>query len=175
MTSKDEVNLQRPTGPGRTQKSDSNYPFKVGICEIDNLDLSPIRFRVHGEHCQEEGYCIERLDEWENVYRAFLALIKKHPNTLMVPNQAVDVFWHNHVLDTQKYEEDCKTIFGETIHHFPYFGLRGEDDMGKLKKGAENTAKLLNTEFPALKHDYFDELSKTDDWKFACGGMRLST
>lgn len=42
-------------------------------------------------------------------------------------------FWHYHILDTRAYHKDCDTVFGHYLHHFPYFGMRGEHDAIDLK------------------------------------------
>lgn len=42
-------------------------------------------------------------------------------------------FWHYHILDTRAYHKDCDTVFGHYLHHFPYFGMRGEQDAINLK------------------------------------------
>ena len=36
--------------------------------------------------------------------------------------------WHYHILDTEAYAVDCEKAFGRFLHHFPYFGMRGDDD-----------------------------------------------
>ncbi len=35
----------------------------------------------------------------------------------------MDEVWHAHILDTRRYAADCDCVFGEFIHHYPYFGL----------------------------------------------------
>ncbi|MBF4254538.1 hypothetical protein EA007_27345, partial [Vibrio anguillarum] len=36
--------------------------------------------------------------------------------------------WHMHILDTRAYMRDCDTLFGEYLHHYPYFGMLGEEN-----------------------------------------------
>ena len=36
--------------------------------------------------------------------------------------------WHAFILDTQRYEEFCTKLYGETIHHIPGGGKRNEID-----------------------------------------------
>jgi hypothetical protein len=53
-------------------------------------------------------------------YRQFLYLIMKHPSQTVIPwSQALDDFWHEHILDTAKYAKDCEDLFGGFIHHNP--------------------------------------------------------
>ena len=35
------------------------------------------------------------------------------------PDPVVDIVWHTHILFTQKYHDDCDTIFGHYLHHEP--------------------------------------------------------
>ncbi|GHB38210.1 hypothetical protein GCM10007094_29460 [Pseudovibrio japonicus] len=35
------------------------------------------------------------------------------------PSKAVGIVWHTHILFTEKYFEDCNTIFGRYLHHAP--------------------------------------------------------
>ncbi|PHV07605.1 hypothetical protein CSQ96_10500 [Janthinobacterium sp. BJB412] len=94
---------------------------------IAQLDLEPIKVKLmHRE--SGEGWTLEHANAIEFEYRRFLILMKKFPNEQTAPLVDVDTFWHYHILDTMKYAADCDAIFGHFLHHFPYIGLRGEDD-----------------------------------------------
>lgn len=94
---------------------------------IAALDLEPIKVKLmHKE--SGEGWTLERANAVEFEYRRFLILMKKFPNEPTAPLVDVDTFWHYHILDTMKYAADCDAVFGHFLHHFPYIGLRGEDD-----------------------------------------------
>jgi hypothetical protein len=94
---------------------------------ISELDLDPIKVKLmHKE--SGEGWTLEYANTVESEYRRFLYLMKMFPNEQTAPLFDVDVFWHYHILDTMKYAVDCETVFGYFLHHFPYIGLRGEDD-----------------------------------------------
>jgi hypothetical protein len=95
---------------------------------IATLDLDPIKVKLmHAE--SGEGWTRAYADEMEFEYRRFLYLMKKYPHEQAAPLFDVDIFWHYHILDTMKYAEDCQAMFGYFLHHFPYVGLRGEDDL----------------------------------------------
>jgi hypothetical protein len=101
----------------------SNNEFKA----IADLDLDPIKVKLmHKE--SGEGWTLEYANTIEFEYRRFLYLMKKFPNEPAAPLFDVDVFWHYHILDTMKYAVDCDSVFGYFLHHFPYVGLRDEDD-----------------------------------------------
>ena len=46
-----------------------------------------------------------------------------------------------------KYAEDCRMIFGRFLHHFPYFGMRGEQDAKDLRQAFSETRALFEKEF----------------------------
>ena len=94
---------------------------------IAALDLEPIKVKLMHEE-SGEGWTLERANAVEFEYRRFLVLMKKFPNEQTAPLVDVDTFWHYHILDTMKYATDCDAVFGHFLHHFPYIGLRGEDD-----------------------------------------------
>ncbi len=64
-----------------------------------------------------------------------------------MPDKELDSFWHAHILDTMKYADDCEQIFGHFLHHFPYFGLRGEEDAQHLQDAFAETKRLYQAEF----------------------------
>ncbi|MYM65549.1 glycine-rich domain-containing protein-like [Pseudoduganella sp. FT55W] len=94
---------------------------------IAALDLEPIKVKLMHQE-SGEGWTLERANAVEFEYRRFLILMKKFPNEQTAPLVDVDTFWHYHILDTMKYAADCDAVFGHFLHHFPYIGLRGEDD-----------------------------------------------
>ncbi len=53
------------------------------------------------------------------LYKNFLWLQKKYHPEFLVPTREIDEFWHNHILVTKKYFEDCENIFGHYLHHEP--------------------------------------------------------
>jgi hypothetical protein len=56
----------------------------------------------------------------EREYRQFLYLIICNPGQTVVPwSHDLDDFWHQHILDTEKYAQDCNAIMGSFIHHNP--------------------------------------------------------
>nr|WP_315258796.1 glycine-rich domain-containing protein-like [uncultured Duganella sp.] len=94
---------------------------------IAALDLEPIKVKLMHQE-SGEGWTLARANAVEFEYRRFLYLMKKYPNEQTAPLVDVDTFWHYHILDTMKYAVDCDAVFGHFLHHFPYIGLRGEDD-----------------------------------------------
>lgn len=90
---------------------------------IRNLDLSSIRAKL----VEKMAWSPEQARAVEMDYKRFLyALVhNEEGGVLSPPTQDVDEFWHQHILDTRKYREDCRTIFGHYVDHSP--GLSAED------------------------------------------------
>jgi hypothetical protein len=74
-------------------------------------------------------------------------LIYFYPNRSLVPSQDIDHVWHHHILDTMKYAQDCQMLFGYFVHHFPYFGQRGESDRQNLQMAFKQTQSLFQEHF----------------------------
>ena len=97
---------------------------KAFAASIAKLDLDPHGFKLGIEY----GWPLEKIDEALFYYRCFLQAILDSPDTPVVPSKEIDEVWHQHILDTEKYMTDCQEVFGRYVHHFPYSGLRGEED-----------------------------------------------
>lgn len=88
-------------------------------------------------------------------YIAFLYLIDRYPHLQLVPTREIDQVWHQHILDTTKYAEDCQSLFGRFIHHFPYLGSRDEADRRTLLKAHAITLILFRKHFgPQMVSDF---------------------
>ncbi|MDQ0569234.1 hypothetical protein QFZ42_001068 [Variovorax paradoxus] len=116
------------------------------IAAIKGLDLTLIKFKASRK---EDGYgwSAAYADQMEVAYKRYLILHAKHPDLTLAPEQDVDRFWHMHILDTRKYAADCETTFGYFLHHFPYLGLRGEDDAKALQAAFVEMQRLTAEEF----------------------------
>ncbi len=110
------------------------------------LDLEPIVFSLT-QRKEGPGWTLEKSRLLEKWYRRFLYLVFLYPNYGLVPTKELDTFWHTHILDTQKYMDDCQGLFGRYFHHFPYFGLRGEVDRRNLERAFEETDALYVKHF----------------------------
>ena len=61
-------------------------------------------------------------------YQRYMAVTKALGGVQLVPNGGIDEVWHMHILDTRAYMQDCDALFGEYLHHYPYFGMLGEEN-----------------------------------------------
>ena len=121
-------------------------PVEEVLAAIDALDLDCIKLKLMDAK-EGQGWSREYADRMELAYRRFLTLMVKFPGETIAPSRDVDKFWHGHILDTMKYAEDCERVFGYFLHHFPYFGMRGEEDARNLASAAERLHELYEREF----------------------------
>jgi hypothetical protein len=112
---------------------------------IDELDFERIKVKLMHRH--GGATTPEAIDRAEAGYRQFLKLAAKYPGVPVVPSEAVDEFWHMHILDTQRYADDCASIFGYFVHHDPYMGIDGPEDEARLLEAAERSNALWAQEF----------------------------
>jgi hypothetical protein len=110
---------------GREQSDDVAAAFE----RVGQIDFSHINKKL--QYDDPDYWTDERIVEAEAAYRRFLALNLLYPKETLAVNRILDDYWHNHILDTRKYAEDCELLFGSLLHHYPYFGLPGEEDEGE--------------------------------------------
>lgn len=102
---------------------------EVRLQRLADLDLSNVQRKLQEPYPEGKGWTKEQTIEAEKWYKRYLAAIIKYPDaTKHVPNGPIDFFWHQHILDTMAYGQDCEHVLGYFLHHFPYFGLNGDAD-----------------------------------------------
>ena len=121
---------------------------------LPEFDLEPIKFKLNKK--SSENWPNEYISVIEVEYRRFLGLVKAY-STKMVPSRPVDKFWHQHILDTRKYEKDCNNFFGYFLHHFPYLGMRGEEDRQLAKSLADESVRLYSLHFNPMPRLNFSD------------------
>jgi len=113
--------------------------------EVASLDFARLKHKV--TQTADAEMTEESWDKGEKEYRRFLALKQMYPGISLVPSKLVDQIWHAHILDTRAYREDCNTIFGRFIDHYPYFGIYGDGDYQALQDSFQQTIKLYERHF----------------------------
>lgn len=124
----------------------------VNYQRIHELDLEPIMVKVMDKD-EGLGWSLEFTKRVAYEYKRYLTICLENPDFPMVPCTFVDEFWHFHILDTQKYQDDCSQIFGYFLHHFPYFGMRGEEDAENLKKAWAESCALYEKRFGSIDRE----------------------
>jgi Glycine-rich domain-containing protein-like len=138
---------------------------------LDSLDLEPIVAKLMDKK-EGEGWTLEYADKRVGEYKMFLMLNFLYPTHDFVPTHDIDCVWHRHVMDTEKYNKDCELLFsfayqrwivsllrpvlsligirinaGLFFDHFPYFGMRGEEDKRNLGLGYLKTQEYFMSHF----------------------------
>ncbi len=116
--------------------------------DIASINLEMVKMKL-AEPEEGKGWTEEQGNVAEIEYKRYLTLCRKYPAPAysIVPNNVIDEMWHYHILDTRAYVKDSDSIFGGYFHHFPYFGMRGEEDEKNLKSAFEKTKNLYEKEF----------------------------
>lgn len=113
---------------------------------IDSIDFTQLMAKL----INYEGWMKEEVEETCFQYRRFLYLNYKYslqnPGSLP-PSEDMDEFWHAHILDTKAYVRDCQAIFGQYLHHYPYFGIDDQSDEQVLNAAFEKTKALYLQEY----------------------------
>lgn len=124
----------------------NNLLFQSASEAVMELNLDRIKLKLmHVE--SGEGWSQEKTDSIEREYRRFLCLMKIYPDEDTAPLMDVDTFWHYHILDTMKYAADCEKVFGYFLHHYPYVGLRGDNDIQFRVDSGERMRVLYENTF----------------------------
>jgi len=111
---------------------------------IAHLDLNYIVDAMCAESYALPRWTREEAQRCCQLYKNFLFLLKKHSPEALVPTRQIDEFWHNHILYTKNYINDCMQIFGRYQHHEP--AAPGEDK-GQLIQEYLKTKQYYLQEF----------------------------
>lgn len=124
---------------------------------IAGINLEMVKMKMQ-ETDEGAGWTIEQCESAEIEYKRFLHLNMMFPKHAIVPNKIMDTVWHYHILDTRAYCKDSDRVFGGYFHHFPYFGMRGEDDKRNLESSFEITKGLYLQTFkePMVRDEHSD-------------------
>jgi hypothetical protein len=137
----------------------------------DLLDLSNVRMKLADAE-EGPGLGNERIALMEDEYRKFLALQLMHPDAIIVPCKIVDEMWHRHILDTAAYRADCDGIFGRFLDHFPYFGMRGDDDAQALHDAYADTLERYQDAFGTPPNDTWISSDAAKCGRTACKPLK---
>lgn len=88
---------------------------EVEMADIEATDFTMIKAKLQDNE-EGPGWALDLCASVEQQYKRFLALKRAYPDKDIVPDKLVDVFWHQHILDTEKYSLDCNRLFGCFLH-----------------------------------------------------------
>lgn len=112
---------------------------------VAKLDLEMVKMKLQ-EKDEGLNWTSEQCESAEIEYKRCLHLCIKHGKGV-VPNRIMDYMWHFHILDTRSYVKDCDELFGGYMHHYPYFGMRGDNDAKDLENSFYKTKDLYLDSF----------------------------
>jgi hypothetical protein len=92
--------------------------------DISSLNLEPVSYLV----AREQTWSLQRIDEIELEYRAYLQIVRDQPDQSIVPSRDCDTYWHAHILILDLYLDQCSKLFGKPLSHYPFSGCFGEAD-----------------------------------------------
>ncbi|MCM1958214.1 hypothetical protein NCZ17_02355 [Acinetobacter modestus] len=110
------------------------------VTESWNFDLAKEKL------LESKGWSSSKIERAISDYKKYMALMKAMNGYQLVPNEEIDEVWHMHILDTRQYMQDCDELFGEYIHHYPYFGMLSEENKSQwleTQSLSENVWKQL--------------------------------
>lgn len=84
----------------------------------------------------------------EKLYKNFLHLSHIYfKDKKLVPTHEIDLFWHEHILDTEKYRRDCNELFGDYLDHYPSYNFTN-----KIIQNSEHQKLFKETQMLHKKH-----------------------
>ena len=105
--------------------------------KIDRLDFASIKEKLKFRKGWWWNWWTN-LDAIEKEYKQFLYLIATNPGKTVVPwSEKLDDLWHEHILDTSRYQRDCQELFGQFIHHNPHLAVGSASQVEAFKETRE--------------------------------------
>lgn len=95
---------------------------------------------------KKERWSAKRAKDAEHWYKNFLwmcYLNRKRPVAAL--GRDADLVWHNHILYTERYQKDCKTIFGGYLNHRPLIGKRTKKDQEAIEETMGEAYELFGS------------------------------
>jgi hypothetical protein len=122
---------------------------------IESIDFTMMRDKMVAHN----GWKLSEVEQGIRLYRNYLILHLKYPDEKLAPSECIDEVWHNHILDTHKYRDDCENIFGKYLDHYPYFGIDVHSNLDDNAKAFERMQELHAREFgyqvPRIRYPFF--------------------
>ncbi len=136
-----------PKCPAAIQPEQVQALIDQGVdAAVARIDLSMVKMKLQ-DPTEGKGWTLVQCEEVELEYKRFLTLNLRYPEKPIVPTIEMDTMWHFHILDTRAYHADSEQVFGEYFHHFPYFGMRSDEDEADLTAAFKETCALYEKEF----------------------------
>lgn len=137
--------------------------------KIDSLDLEIIKSKFLTR--KSWWWCLwNNVDDIEKEYRRFLLLVGTSAHSVVPWNEELDNFWHEHILDTKKYETDCMELFGKMVHHNPHLTKGTEEH----KSAVKSTRSSYKENFSSNRTSDYNDYSPPMIYDAGCGSANHS-
>lgn len=113
---------------------------KEFLHKINQLDFGPLAHKLMYPE-DRPGLSFEQSLDAIKKYKGFLCLCHANQGKSISPSRYIDYVWHTHILDTELYLVQTGMLFGHYLHHFPFFGKRGEADEADLRAATDFTRR----------------------------------
>jgi len=123
----------------------SKQIFEEAMVLVKDLDFTLAIKKLQTENAG--GWTEDRAIKAVEGYKRYLAITKALDGFQLVPNADIDEIWHYHLMDTRRYEKDCREIFGGFLHHYPYYGLLDEENEKNWKENQVTSNNIWNELF----------------------------
>ena len=110
------------------------------------LDIAKILKKAAENNKWDKEHAAYALDQY--VKHLYLC-IQNRGKPIAAISEAGDLLWHQHILDTDKYSGDCKTVVGRFLDHKPIYGKPTSAE----KKAYEDTQTLYTKTFGVAPRD----------------------
>ena len=144
----------------RNARALAQQMIRQGLAE--NIDLPPAQPRKHevwdavqaldlrsvtAQLVTRKGWGSDRVNAAVRRYRGFLYLTLAGVVRDLCPTQDVDEVWHQHILNTQQYADDCERLAGKFIHHVPASDADTDGESNTLEDSFFRTWVAYESEF----------------------------
>jgi hypothetical protein len=97
-----------------TMESINSVPSELWT-NLEQLDFGLIGTRMQVKY----NWTISRINGAIDAYLHFLYFTQLFKFSVN-PTADIDEIWHQHILHTRKYNDDCDKVFGKYLHHLPF-------------------------------------------------------
>lgn len=111
-------------------------PSPEGSLRLGDMDLQPIEDQMVMRLNWTEKHAKAIRQEYLAYLGQFIEMAEvDKPVDIVPPSNDVDLFWHQHILNTAKYQDDCMKVFGFILHHDPTFDVKDSAEVvAKIKE-----------------------------------------
>ena len=153
MDSSIRISLQdwfshRSTMPFGEEMKTGQFDYAVFVQALELANAWDFKLAIEKIVEVKDGtWDVARAEDAVRNYKRYMAVTKALGGVQLVPNGDIDEVWHMHILDTRAYMRDCEQLFGEYLHHYPYFGMLGEENRDQWLDAQSESAALWQTLF----------------------------